>query len=153
MAVTDAVCGTHSLRATRPRRIEETDDMRRYARATYIRALSCLVNSGLEPIAAIRFGVKRECVRVQHDMLWYETERSYSPRHMLWYENVCSHVPYDMVWCARCMLACTVQYALVCNMSVCMYHMICFGVQNECLHVANFVCCVVTNCWKQLSWY
>ena len=44
VAVTDAVCGTHSLRVTRFRRIEETDDMKRYARTTYIRARSCLVN-------------------------------------------------------------------------------------------------------------
>ena len=71
VAVTDAVSGTHSLRATRFRRFEEMDDMKRYARTTYIRARSCLVNSGLDPIAAIRFGVKRECVRVQHDMICY----------------------------------------------------------------------------------
>ena len=30
---------------------------------------------------------------------------------------------------------CTMKYALVCKMYVCMYHEICFGVQNVCLYV------------------
>ena len=132
VAVTGAAYGNHSLRATRIRRIEGTDDMKGYARTTYIRARSCLVNSGLNPIAAICFGVKRECVRLQHEMVWYENECLYLPCDMLWYENVCLHVPYDMLWCARYMFTCTIQYALVCNMNVCMYHMICFGMWYEC---------------------
>ena len=77
--------------------------------------------------------------------------------------------PYrgDTVWCEmwmraratwyvmvlKSMFLCTMWYALIWKKYVCMYHMICFGVRNECVHVANCVCCVVTNCWKQLSWY
>ena len=134
--VTVALCGTHSLRATRLKRIERTDNMERYARVTYIRVRSCLVNSELDSIVVIRFGVRCECVRVQCDMLWCENECSYLPCNMLWRQNECSHVPYNMLWCAKCMFTCNIHYALVWKMNVCMYHVICFGVQNECLHVA-----------------
>ena len=37
-----------------------------------------------------------------------------------------------MLWCAKWMFVCTMKYALVCKMSVCMLYKICFGVQNEC---------------------
>ena len=77
VAVTDVFCGTHSPRVTRLECFERTDDMKHYARATYIRARSCLVNSELNLIAEIRSGVKCECVRVQCDMLWCENECSY----------------------------------------------------------------------------
>ena len=77
MAVTDAFCGTHSMHVTRLKRIEGADDMKRYARATYDRARSRLLNSELNLIVEIRFGVKCECVRVQRDMLWSENECSY----------------------------------------------------------------------------
>ena len=42
-------------------------------------------------------------------------------------KNVCLHVPYDMLWCAKYMFACAVQYAMVCKMNVCMYHMTCLA--------------------------
>ena len=97
--------------------------------------LSSLVNSGLDPIAAIRFGVKRECLRVQHGMLCMKVDvrthhvicfgmkmdvRIY---HMIWFgvQDVCSHAQYNILWCARWMFACTKWYALVCEMSVYMY--------------------------------
>ena len=87
--------------------------MARYAQGTYIRVRSCLVNSELNPIVVIRFGVKCECVRVQHDISWYENECSYIPCHMLCCENICLHVPHDMLLCAECMLSCMIQYDLV----------------------------------------
>ena len=152
LAATDAFGGTRSLRALRFEQIEGTDDMKRYARATYISARSCLVNSALDLFVEIRFGVKCECVLVQRDMLWSENECSYVLCEILWYE--------------KRMFACTIWYALVCKINVRMRCAICygvqdeclhvsydmFGVQNECLHAANCVCCAVTNCWKPLSW-
>ena len=122
VAVTDVFCGTHSPRVTRLECFERTDDMKHYARATYIRARSCLVNSELDLIAEIRSGVKCECVRVQCDMLWCENE--------------CSYVLCDMLWYEKCMFACTIWYALVRNIYVCMRCAICFGVQDEYVHVS-----------------
>ena len=119
MAVTEAVCGTHSLRVTRLKPGERTHDTKRYARVTYIRARSRLVNSELDPIVMIRIGVIYECLRVQRDMLWCENERLYVPCDMPWCENECLHVP--------------TQYALVCKMYVCIGYTIRFGVINELL--------------------
>ena len=75
IAVSEVVCGIHSLRVRRLKFIERTDDTKRYARVTHIRSRSRLVNSELDPIAMIRVGVKCECLRVQRDMLWCENER------------------------------------------------------------------------------
>ena len=110
MAATEAVCGIHSLRSTRLKLGEGTDDRKRYARVTYIRARSSHVNSELDHIVMIRVGVKYECLRVQRDMLWCENECSYLPCDMPWCENECSHVP--------------TRYALVCKMYVCICYMI-----------------------------
>ena len=122
VAVTDVFCGTHSPRATRLEFIEWTDAMKHYARATYIRARSCLVNSELDLIAEIRSGVKLECVHVQCDMFWCE--------------NKCLYVLCDMLWYEKCMFACIIWYALVCNIYVRVRCAICFGVQDECVHVS-----------------
>ena len=104
MAVTEAVCGIHSLRVTRIKLGERADDTKRYARMTYIGARSRPVNSELDPFAMIRGGMKYECLRTQRDMLWCENELSYVPCDIPWCENECSHVP--------------TRYALVCKMYV-----------------------------------
>ena len=101
MAVTEAVCGIHSLRAARIKLTGRTDNMKHYAQVAYIRARSCLVNSELDPIVVIRFGVKCECLRVQRVMQWCENECSYVPCDILWCEIECSHVSYNMLWCAK----------------------------------------------------
>ena len=129
---TESVCGCNrrSFRHSQPARYA-LQTFRRNGRHETLRTndihqsslMPCKLRT--RPYRGNMLWYERECVRVQHDMLWYENECSYSSRDMLWYENVCSHVPYDMLWCARCMFTYTVQYALVCNMNVCMYHMIC----------------------------
>ena len=104
MAVKEAVCGTHSLRATRLKLGETADDTKRYTRTTYIGARSRPVNSELDPIAMTRGGMKYECSRTQRNMLWCENERSYVLCDMPWCENECSHVP--------------TRYVMVCKMYV-----------------------------------
>ena len=114
VAVTDAVCGTHKVRATRLRRIEETDDMKHYARTTYIRARLCLVNSGLDPIAAIRFGMNVNTCAC--NMICYGMKMNVRTHHVICFgmkmyvrvyhticfgmQDVCSHALYNMLWCA-----------------------------------------------------
>ena len=44
VAATEAVCGTHSLRATRLKLIESTNEMKPYARVTFLKARSSVVN-------------------------------------------------------------------------------------------------------------
>ena len=109
-AVTEAVCGTHSLRATRLKLGETADDTKRYTRTTYIGARSRPVNSELDPIAMKRGGMKYECSRTQRDMLWCENEHSYVLCDTPWCENECSHVP--------------TRYVLVCKMYIHICYMI-----------------------------
>ena len=55
-------------------------------------------------------------------------------------------------------VVCTMKYALVCKMNVCMYYEICFGVQNECrmyyeicFGVQNECCMYYEICFGVLS--
>ena len=114
MAVTEAVCSTHSLRVTRLNLAETTDDTKHYARVTYIRACSRLVNFKLDPIVMIHIGMKYEFLRAQHDILWCENE-FLCMYHVICLGvkmNVCMYL-HDMLWCAKCMFTYAIQYDLV----------------------------------------
>ena len=79
------------------------------------------------------------------DILWCAKWMSHV-RHVMCsgVQNVCLYVLWPMHCYAKCMFVCTMLYALLCKMYVCMYYEICFGVQNVCLYVLwNMLWCAV----------
>ena len=73
--------------------------MKYYVQVTNVSARLCHVNSELDSTLIVYFGLQNEFLFV----LW------------------------NMLWCAKCMFVCTMKYALVCKMNVCLYYEICFG--------------------------
>ena len=53
-----------------------------------------------------------------------------------------------MIWCAQKMFVCTTRYTMECTMNVCMYHTMCYGVHNECLHVPCLLAVLPWTRWN-----
>ena len=90
--------------------------------------------------------VRQECVPWTDDMKCYARTTSISSHA---YCKLQTWPYHDNIhWFAIWMFAHAMWYDLVCKMSVCMYYLICFGVQNVYLCVSCFFAVLSWTCWN-----